>query len=363
MTGEFQIPANLEKGVRFTNTNSLEVDVKFKPDSQSINKFCMFDRTEELKKDFWSLWQQYRNDLYRCCLKWMNNNPTNAEDALSRAMLKAWEKVQKQGEEINNIKAWLTRITQNLCVDIHRENERAAKQVEKAIASFEDQEQISFDLTPENAMDAGEKKFVIRRAIDNLPTRLRETFILCFREELSYQEIAQQQNISYQNVCKRISQARAILREELRGYFIGEDSTKTELQSIPSLTATESLKLENLNTNAEVELIVSETLTLSDSTIDAHISAIEVEKVESVFTQEPQDAALSVQPKESVIIADQSNGKLQVKKDCCRWEEVARQVSYTVGKQVLLHSQVWRIKFLLEVQWRVWMDSGGCWLH
>lgn len=155
---------------------------------------------------------------------------------------------------------------------------------------------------------------MIRRAIDNLPTRLRETFILYFREELSYQEIAQQQNISYQNVCKRISQARAILRLELRGYSIGEDSNKTELQSTPSLTATESSKPENLNPNAEVELIVSETLTLSDSAIDAHNNATEVEKVESVFTQELQDAALSVQPREALIIANQSNGKLQVKK-------------------------------------------------
>jgi DNA-directed RNA polymerase specialized sigma24 family protein len=38
-------------------------------------------------------------------------------------------------------------------------------------------------------------------------------------EELSHQEIAQQQEISYQNVCKRIFQARKILREELKEYF------------------------------------------------------------------------------------------------------------------------------------------------
>lgn len=74
-------------------------------------------------------------------------------------------------------------------------------------------------------MEIDERKMVIRRAIDNLPTRLRETFILHFYQELSYPEIAQQQDISYQNVCKRISQARAILREELRGYFIDEEGT------------------------------------------------------------------------------------------------------------------------------------------
>lgn len=44
---------------------------------------------------FWQQWQQYRDYLYRCCIKWMGGNPTDAEDALSRAMLKAWDKAQK----------------------------------------------------------------------------------------------------------------------------------------------------------------------------------------------------------------------------------------------------------------------------
>jgi len=50
-------------------------------------------------------------------------NPTDAEDALSRAMLKAWEKVQKYAAgEITNFKAWLT-LTRNLCVDIYLERD------------------------------------------------------------------------------------------------------------------------------------------------------------------------------------------------------------------------------------------------
>ena len=96
--------------------------------------------------------------------------------------------------------------------------------------SVEKQELIWSKDTPLYAVETGEKTVVIRRAIDNLPPRLRETFILHFYHELSYPEIAQQQEISYQNVCKRISQARKILQEELRGYFIGE--TGTEL-SVP----------------------------------------------------------------------------------------------------------------------------------
>jgi hypothetical protein len=66
---------------------------------------------------------------------------------------------------------------------------------------------------------------VIREAIYNLPLRVRETFILHFYQELSYQEIAQQQKISYRIVCDRISEAKSILRKKLRRYFTEESLT------------------------------------------------------------------------------------------------------------------------------------------
>lgn len=60
-------------------------------------------------------------------------------------------------------------------------------------------------------------------AIEELPPRLRETFILHVQEELSYLEIAEKLNISNPNVRKRISQARSILRKQFNEY-LGEDN-------------------------------------------------------------------------------------------------------------------------------------------
>jgi RNA polymerase sigma factor (sigma-70 family) len=180
---------------------------------------------------FWWLWQKYRHYLHSCCLKWMGGNPIDAEDALSRAMLKAWEKVQKYAGKISNFKAWLTTLTHNLCMDIHRERSRGENQVEdiEVYTSGEELGLISCEDTPESVMDSGEERIVIRRAIDNLPSRLRETYILHFYQDFSYQEIAKHQDISYDNVCKRMSQGRKILREELKGYFLGEDENNTNL--------------------------------------------------------------------------------------------------------------------------------------
>lgn len=80
---------------------------------------CPYNCSDEKEKVLWLLWQQYQDHLYRCCLKWMNGNRTEAEDALSRAKLKAWEKMQKLAKKIVNLKAWLTRLTHNFCIDIH----------------------------------------------------------------------------------------------------------------------------------------------------------------------------------------------------------------------------------------------------
>jgi RNA polymerase sigma-70 factor (ECF subfamily) len=215
--------------------------------------------------------------------------------------------------EIDNFKSWLSTLTHNLCVDIHRERSRGANRVEdiEVYASSVEQELVSFEDTPESAMESGEKRIVIRRAIDNLPTRMRETFILHFYQELSYPEIAQQQEISYQNVCKRISQARGILREELKGYFIGEEGTDTDLSVPPA--ETESAIGEMSQGNAGVEPIAGETVTLPEA----------VEEVESVVGEESIEVVRSVQHSESASVTAPSDGKLEVKRDGYRCDEAA----------------------------------------
>jgi hypothetical protein len=66
----------------------------FMSDSQIVRASCLSGCSEDLGKGFWQQWQQYRDYLYRCCIKWMGGNPTDAEDALSRAMLKALNVLQ-----------------------------------------------------------------------------------------------------------------------------------------------------------------------------------------------------------------------------------------------------------------------------
>jgi len=183
------------------------------------------DRSQIISQ-FWQQWQESRGQLYRCCLKMMNFNPMDAEDALSQAMVKAWEKVQKFGEKITNLKAWLYQVTRNFCIDLIRKGSCGAVGVESMewVGNTEGVTTRGKVECPESVLEREERSDRIRGAIAQLPEKLRETFILHFYRELSHTEIAQQQGISYQNVCKRISLARKQLKQRLSPYFRESES-------------------------------------------------------------------------------------------------------------------------------------------
>ncbi len=237
---------------------------------------------------FWPLWEKYQDYLFRCCLSWTNGNSVEAEDLLSQAMLKAREKVQKYAGKIANLKAWLAALIRNFWLDIKRRGgANQVEDIEAYAAQQEDLGLVAVGDTPASALERDEKKMVIRRAIDNLQPRLRETFILHFYEELSYPEIAERQNIKYPNVCKRISQAREILALELRGYFIGEDGTEPDTAKVPAKPAKSKKAVQKA---AQVEPILPETVILSEQLEESEeVSHQEMGEGQEIFCQNVEE--------------------------------------------------------------------------
>ena len=183
--------------------------------------------SDDIVSLFWQQWLEHQDTLYQCCLQFMNWNPTEAEDALNEAMVKASQKVQKYASKIANLKAWMYQVTRNHCIDIIRKRSKKATAIESIewVGDGEDLGTVTPTKTPEQALETDEGYTKIHDAIASLPEGLRETSILYFYEELTYTDIAQRQGISYDNACKRISRARKILRTKLSGYLLGEEET------------------------------------------------------------------------------------------------------------------------------------------
>lgn len=125
----------------------------------------------------------------------------SAEDLVSDAFLKAWQAIGSGGE-IDNFQAYMYRIVRNGCISFLR-NRKETVGIEH-IPDVDDE-----------AVDTSLRDARIWRAIDALPERCREIFILSKRDGLSNDEIAEELGVSIKTVKNQMTKAYGRLREAL----------------------------------------------------------------------------------------------------------------------------------------------------
>lgn len=172
---------------------------------------------QELSRQFWAYWLQYREYLVRLALRWTSSNMADAEDAVSRVGLKAHDRYLRDAPRIRNMRAWLSRLLHNVCMDEHRKHAVRGKifsqltpeQYESAALcapSASKQDNSAAQIQPaKQAMEA----------IMQMPLRLRHAFVLRFIYEYSNSEIARQLELTEVNVRKRIQLGRSLVRNKL----------------------------------------------------------------------------------------------------------------------------------------------------
>lgn len=118
--------------------------------------------------------------------------------------------IKREKLKIDSLQSYLFQSVRNAAFDVlkHRKVES------QYLSTLEKEEpgQIS------DLMEEAELAERINRAVDNLPEKCREIFVLCRFEELKYAEIASRLNISVKTVEMQISIALKKLRSELADY-------------------------------------------------------------------------------------------------------------------------------------------------
>jgi RNA polymerase sigma factor (sigma-70 family) len=171
---------------------------------------------------FWKLWEEHEKFLYRICLHQLDGIEEEAEDALSVLMVKLLDLLPRYEDRIQNLRAWLARITYNLCIDIRREIQR--KRNLESIDELADsigEAFVSSAESPEEATLRLETRRYIFQAIEELSVKLRAPFLLHHLYALPYDEIAVRLELSPENARKRSQLARLVLQESLEKYFSG----------------------------------------------------------------------------------------------------------------------------------------------
>jgi len=170
---------------------------------ERLNRSALAQVIEGNQNAFWLIWLQYYAILKQRCMGW-TSSPADAEDALSIASLRCYEKLPKAAAEIKNIEAWLTTVTYNICMDIHRGYRR-----ESALSLQAPKVETILD-----KLETQELHGKLGKGIEALPERLRAVLELRLRE-WNYQEISVQLGISIKSAYKRNSRARSHLRQLL----------------------------------------------------------------------------------------------------------------------------------------------------
>ncbi len=181
-----------------------------------------FDGADEL--GFWEAWNSHREYLHRLSMLWMNVSSMEAEDALSDATIRAFEKYKKHYHNINNERAWFARLLHNICIDRHRANKRRFQLGErvKEVKTIDESAMETVVLTPEGQLLNSEIGQAMYDAICQLKEKLQAPLIMRLVHGDDYDVIAARLGISNDNARKRVQQARAILRKNLAEFEPGQ---------------------------------------------------------------------------------------------------------------------------------------------
>jgi RNA polymerase sigma-70 factor (ECF subfamily) len=166
---------------------------------------------------FHELIRPHERSVYAMALSLLHNE-ADAEDAAQEAFLKAFRNLAKfRGD--SKFSTWLVSITLNEA----RSRLRSRKNVklDSLDEPPEDQGNVSPALLrdwreiPSEALERGEVRQLLQRAITDLPLIYREVFLLRDVEELSVNESAEALGITIASVKVRLHRARIMLQKKL----------------------------------------------------------------------------------------------------------------------------------------------------
>lgn len=142
-------------------------------------------------------------------LKRKVSNPEDAEDIAQNAFIRI-QRLAEQGQ-LDNPKAYLYQTASNLAIDMLRREKLHQNYVQQTISKeyFSDEEFSSLTdyCTPERLLAARSELDAVKKAMDQLPVKCRQAFMLHRVKGLSYNDIAFEMGVSVSSVEKYILQA------------------------------------------------------------------------------------------------------------------------------------------------------------
>ncbi len=151
---------------------------------------------------------KYHQKLIYLMMRFVKDEGT-AQDLAQEALIKAYKNLAQFKQEAK-FYTWLYRIAVNLAKTwlMQKKNEPQASLDNDEHGTLSDKHTLNAYDTPEEQMHAQQTLVIIQKALDLLPTELRQALILREYEEMSYDDIAVVMECPVGTVRSRIFRAR-----------------------------------------------------------------------------------------------------------------------------------------------------------
>jgi RNA polymerase sigma-70 factor (ECF subfamily) len=155
----------------------------------------------------------HRRKVFNVAYKFVGKHD-EAEDLTQDIFLKIFRSLGTFDRRAN-FQRWLISVSRNLCIDHYRSVRKERETLDRDHDAA-DVLAVSKEIGPYAALEHTDRRALLRRALDELPSALRTAVLLRDIRELSYQEIAQQLSLPEGTVKSRINRGRLELARQIR---------------------------------------------------------------------------------------------------------------------------------------------------
>lgn len=165
------------------------------------------------KEAFRFFFEKYYDDLCNLVNFYLHDQAVT-EEIVQDIYVYFWEK--RQFIQIDtSVKSYLLKASKNKSLNYLRD-ERIRLNIQDILSKTN---MDDFDEISDKTLDAGYLNELINQAVNCLPLKCREIFVLAKKRELSYKEIADHLGISVKTVDNQMGKALKLLREFLRPHY------------------------------------------------------------------------------------------------------------------------------------------------
>jgi len=159
----------------------------------------------------------YKKFIINICYKFVNN-ADDANDIAQEVFIEVYRNINNfRGD--SQVNTWLYRISVNKSLNFLRNNKKYSQTEEISNESWQIPNNEDSEFSPEISLINKEKKNILDKAINSLPENQKTAFILCKKEDLSYDDISKVLGISLKAVESLIVRAKKNLQKLLINYY------------------------------------------------------------------------------------------------------------------------------------------------